>query len=138
MWDDTSHICVDKVDLKIKTTSKMNITFKKRVKVHLFGDKNSSARDAREMLVRSSDSFGLAWRKSLSVRNPNSFLMTGKYARSLTPATLCVFFKLAWTRLDSFGLIMAIWALFGSNITCLLYTSPSPRDLSTSRMPSSA
>ena len=25
-----------------------------------------------------------------------------------------------------------------NNITCLLYTSPSPRDLSTSRMPSSA
>ena len=24
------------------------------------------------------------------------------------------------------------------NVTCLLYTSPSPRDLSTSRMPSSA
>ena len=26
----------------------------------------------------------------------------------------------------------------GQNIVCLLYTSPSPRDLSTSRMPSSA
>ena len=26
----------------------------------------------------------------------------------------------------------------GMNILCLLYTSPSPRDLSTSRMPSSA
>ena len=26
----------------------------------------------------------------------------------------------------------------GANYTCLLYTSPSPRDLSTSRMPSSA
>ena len=26
----------------------------------------------------------------------------------------------------------------GESITCLLYTSPSPRDLSTSRMPSSA
>ncbi len=26
----------------------------------------------------------------------------------------------------------------GQNISCLLYTSPSPRDLSTSRMPSSA
>ena len=26
----------------------------------------------------------------------------------------------------------------GLNLTCLLYTSPSPRDLSTSRMPSSA
>ena len=26
----------------------------------------------------------------------------------------------------------------GKNVTCLLYTSPSPRDLSTSRMPSSA
>ena len=29
-------------------------------------------------------------------------------------------------------------ALDGVSITCLLYTSPSPRDLSTSRMPSSA
>ena len=28
--------------------------------------------------------------------------------------------------------------LFDHNVTCLLYTSPSPRDLSTSRMPSSA
>ena len=32
------------------------------------------------------------------------------------------------------GLITAV----GTNIVCLLYTSPSPRDLSTSRMPSSA
>ena len=29
-------------------------------------------------------------------------------------------------------------ANFKNGITCLLYTSPSPRDLSTSRMPSSA
>ena len=29
-------------------------------------------------------------------------------------------------------------AEFGHNELCLLYTSPSPRDLSTSRMPSSA
>ena len=28
--------------------------------------------------------------------------------------------------------------VYGSGSTCLLYTSPSPRDLSTSRMPSSA
>ena len=27
---------------------------------------------------------------------------------------------------------------YGHNYSCLLYTSPSPRDLSTSRMPSSA
>ena len=27
---------------------------------------------------------------------------------------------------------------FGEMVSCLLYTSPSPRDLSTSRMPSSA
>ena len=37
-----------------------------------------------------------------------------------------------------------LWTLFNDNerkimiISCLLYTSPSPRDLSTSRMPSSA
>ena len=29
-------------------------------------------------------------------------------------------------------------AYYNSSISCLLYTSPSPRDLSTSRMPSSA
>ena len=30
------------------------------------------------------------------------------------------------------------FAAYGEEDTCLLYTSPSPRDLSTSRMPSSA
>ena len=29
-------------------------------------------------------------------------------------------------------------SVIGLGVTCLLYTSPSPRDLSTSRMPSSA
>ena len=33
---------------------------------------------------------------------------------------------------------LAILAGFAHNRSCLLYTSPSPRDLSTSRMPSSA
>jgi len=43
---------------------------------------------------------------------------------------------------DSIGLLLKVW--FGFILTttdfesCLLYTSPSPRDLSTSRMPSSA
>ena len=50
----------------------------------------------------------------------------------------------ALTYLDNAdGLIMCDANLTGENIikaalTCLLYTSPSPRDLSTSRMPSSA
>ena len=35
------------------------------------------------------------------------------------------------------GAAKAIWE-FNKTIICLLYTSPSPRDLSTSRMPSSA
>ena len=34
--------------------------------------------------------------------------------------------------------VNATCAISASNMTCLLYTSPSPRDLSTSRMPSSA
>ena len=47
------------------------------------------------------------------------------------------------TNVDSVGLITARNGIVvGSGITlskdCLLYTSPSPRDLSTSRMPSSA
>ena len=34
--------------------------------------------------------------------------------------------------------ILSLQSLNESDISCLLYTSPSPRDLSTSRMPSSA
>ena len=37
-----------------------------------------------------------------------------------------------------FALTDTVAALLKQNIICLLYTSPSPRDLSTSRMPSSA
>ena len=37
-----------------------------------------------------------------------------------------------------FGHAMNVWAEFENPITCLLYTSPSPRDRTRSRMPSSA
>ena len=40
--------------------------------------------------------------------------------------------------LDVTGGAVMMWHLPGDNSGCLLYTSPSPRDLSTSRMPSSA
>ena len=36
------------------------------------------------------------------------------------------------------GAIIAIMEIWGVNDTCLLYTSPSPRDRQKSRMPSSA
>ena len=36
------------------------------------------------------------------------------------------------------GVAGITFRLGGHNVSCLLYTSPSPRDLSTSRMPSSA
>ena len=40
--------------------------------------------------------------------------------------------------LDKLGVDYVEGGWPGANPTCLLYTSPSPRDLSTSRMPSSA
>ena len=45
-----------------------------------------------------------------------------------------------WTRADSAAIapIVAVPTTAGTGSDCLLYTSPSPRDLSTSRMPSSA
>ena len=52
-----------------------------------------------------------------------------------------VFFNSIGTDHDNFGLSIPGFGLAatpGTRISCLLYTSPSPRDLSTSRMPSSA
>merc|ERR1711888_177717 len=40
----------------------------------------------------------------------------------LGSASIYAFIQLAWTHLDSFGLIRAIWVLFGSNITHQLWT----------------
>ena len=49
------------------------------------------------------------------------------------------FFDYAITEIVQLAILMPIVASMGGNAgTCLLYTSPSPRDLSTSRMPSSA
>ena len=39
---------------------------------------------------------------------------------------------------ESFSNLIGVENTIGCNSGCLLYTSPSPRDLSTSRMPSSA
>ena len=39
---------------------------------------------------------------------------------------------------DAYKSLETIHDTYGRHIGCLLYTSPSPRDLSTSRMPSSA
>ena len=53
-------------------------------------------------------------------------------------------FLLSWLMMLAFGLIVLFdkkamgFSILTGIITCLLYTSPSPRDLSTSRMPSSA
>ena len=46
-------------------------------------------------------------------------------------------FKKSWGILALIALFSTL-AMIGLSDTCLLYTSPSPRDLSTSRMPSSA
>ena len=40
--------------------------------------------------------------------------------------------------IDQYEILQKIAQDHGENVTCLLYTSPSPRDVSTSRMPSSA
>ena len=47
--------------------------------------------------------------------------------------------KLQWTNFpESWGVFVLIAVVAAVVMACLLYTSPSPRDLSTSRMPSSA
>ena len=68
-------------------------------------------------------------------RTPPPFFRQGPSAltRLLFFAALSVFLMVADARFHVVGPVRAALAT-----ACLLYTSPSPRDLSTSRMPSSA
>ena len=59
--------------------------------------------------------------------------MEDKDLENKTPSKMA---RLAWPK-AKYGAIIAVIIIIVVNI-CLLYTSPSPRDLSTSRMPSSA
>ena len=63
-------------------------------------------------------------------------LLTGKEPPKPRVATLRKINKINTYELIDEGLIL--WFPGPESYTCLLYTSPSPRDLSTSRMPSSA
>eukprot|EP00831_Metopus_contortus_P055772 TRINITY_DN4731_c0_g1_i4.p3 TRINITY_DN4731_c0_g1~~TRINITY_DN4731_c0_g1_i4.p3 ORF type:complete len:100 (+),score=3.22 TRINITY_DN4731_c0_g1_i4:239-538(+) len=47
-------------------------------------------------------------------------------------------FKLIFLPVTVLTVICILYPMYSALIPCLLYTSPSPRDLSTSRMPSSA
>jgi len=47
-------------------------------------------------------------------------------------------FHFAWKKASGDVALAADISFLGKGVNCLLYTSPSPRDLSTSRMPSSA
>ena len=46
--------------------------------------------------------------------------------------------KEIWVLIDRLHIMEAVMAENGIDISCLLYTSPSPRDATLSRMPSSA
>ena len=79
--------------------------------------------------------FGLAQRSqpTLNIRTCDTLIMQGHYAR----AARCLQPHYnANPQGPSYEKLLDAYLL--SNDTCLLYTSPSPRDLSTSRMPSSA
>ena len=72
--------------------------------------------------------------QELSEQQFNTWIkpLTAEVADDLSRMTVFVAnrFKLDWIRAQYAGKI--------AGMACLLYTSPSPRDLSTSRMPSSA
>ena len=62
-----------------------------------------------------------------------------KVARFVIPGLACACILMAFSP-NLILMILAIYALrlFGQGMICLLYTSPSPRDATLSRMPSSA
>ena len=65
--------------------------------------------------------------KKKEINDPNA-LALGTASKTGIPSVRMVLLK----SFDNEGFV------FYTNLNCLLYTSPSPRDLSTSRMPSSA
>ena len=82
------------------------------------------------------------------VRTADGFLMTAPVSQANFKALATAIGREDWLtdkrfasvegRRQHWGDIMAELELWTLERTCLLYTSPSPRDLSTSRMPSSA
>ena len=77
----------------------------------------------------------------LRIIQRNSKITTREIARQLDIPVTTVFTRIK--KLEQKGIIKEYRAILnekklGKSTTCLLYTSPSPRDLSTSRMPSSA
>ena len=67
----------------------------------------------------------------LRVRQKSVLLMVFSILRTVTALGLNIYF-VVFAKKGVYGILLS------TLITCLLYTSPSPRDLSTSRMPSSA
>ena len=68
-------------------------------------------------------------------------LLTGAITAVLSNRTLAwwtAFIVTLLVTFTSFGLVLQMMSEGTLVYSCLLYTSPSPRDLSTSRMPSSA
>ena len=77
------------------------------------------------------------------MKNENKIFKVGLTVAALTLSSMMSMGAMAGTTLDNVkkkGFVQCGISdgLPGFSYTCLLYTSPSPRDLSTSRMPSSA
>ena len=101
---------------------------------------------SNEIVVRGNSPAGILWRiEGIEVSNPNHFSEAGTAGGGISMLSTNAmgtsdFFAGAFPA--EFG--NALSGVFdiklrnGNSNTCLLYTSPSPRDLSTSRMPSSA
>ena len=73
---------------------------------------------------------------AVAIYKSNSTISATLTSNSNAIAVECVACKPGFSATVAAGVVSACTAI--TNCTCLLYTSPSPRDLSTSRMPSSA
>ena len=91
--------------------------------------------------IAHADNFNVSLSGDVIKKSPNEYLLQGTLAGTdVDTATDAILAKFVSTDVSLTEMVAAgYWFnIAGTIYTCLLYTSPSPRDLSTSRMPSSA
>ena len=107
------------------------------VGIRLYLDENLSPKIAEQLMLRGIDAVSVRDLGTLGDSDSNHLERANKLERVLVTSDVD-FLRFAAESIEHAGIVFGVQGDHSIGDCCLLYTSPSPRDLSTSRMPSSA